>query len=106
MVSQKKGDRWAIRKPMHRDTVNGEVNLRDIKTVTLKEALKNPNAIVEKDLKKKLKELLAQGLTEKQIKKYFEDNKDVWKDIDLKRIKVYYFSKEVKKTFLCYPLWQ
>ena len=99
MVSQKKGDRWAIRKPMHRDTVNGEVNLRDIKTVTLKEALKNPNAIVEKDLKKKLKELLAQGLTEKQIKKYFEDNKDVWKDIDLKRIKVYYFSKEVKKRF-------
>ena len=99
MISQKKGDSWAIRKPMHKETVFGEVNLRDIKTVTLKEALKNPKVIVEKDLKKKLKELLAQNMNEKQIKIYFEDNKDVWQDIDLKKIKVYYFSKETKDRF-------
>ena len=99
MITQTKGNSWAIRKPMHKDTVRGEVNLRDIKTVTLKEALKNPKAIVEKDLKKKLKELLAQNLNEKQIKKYFEDNKDVWQDVDLKKIKVYYFSKETKEHF-------
>ena len=99
MISQKKGDSWAIRKPMHKETVFGEVNLRDIKTVTLKEALKNPKVIVEKDLRKKLKELLAQNMNEKQIKIYFEDNKDVWQDIDLKKIKVYYFSKETKDRF-------
>ena len=99
MISQKKGDCWAIRKPMHKETVFGEVNLRNIKTVTLKEALKNPKAVVEKDLKKKLKELLAQKLNEKQIKKYFEDNKDIWKDVDLKKIKIYYFSKETKDRF-------
>ena len=99
MIPQTKGDSWAIRKPMHKDTVRGEVNLRDIKTVTLKEALKNPKAIVEKDLKKKLKELLAQNLNEKQIKKYFEDNKDIWQDVSLKKIKVYYFSKETKDRF-------
>ena len=99
MISQKKGDSWAIRKPMHKETVFGEVNLRNIKTVTLKEALKNPKVIVEKDLRKKLKELLAQNLNEKQIKIYFEDNKDVWQDIDLKKIKVYYFSKETKDRF-------
>ena len=99
MIPQTKGDSWAIRKPMHKETVHGEVNLRGIKTVTLKEALKNPKAIVEKDLKKKLKELLAQNLNEKQIKKYFEDNKDVWQDVDLKKIKVYYFSKETKDRF-------
>ena len=99
MIPQTKGDSWAIRKPMHKDTVRGEVNLRDIKTVTLKEALKNPKAIVEKDLKKKLKELLAQNLNEKQIKKYFEDNKDIWQDVDLKKIRVYYFSKETKNRF-------
>ena len=99
MIPQKKGDSWAIRKPMHKDTVHGEVNLRGIKAVTLKEALKNPKAIVEKDLKKKLKELLAQNLNEKQIKKYFEDNKDVWQDVDLKKIKVYFFSKETKDRF-------
>ena len=99
MIPQKKGDSWAIRKPMHKETVFGEVNLRDIKTVTLKEALRNPKTVVEKDLKKKLKELLAQNLNEKQIKKYFEDNKDVWQDVDLKKIKVYYFSKETKDRF-------
>ena len=99
MISQKKGDSWAIRKPMHKETVFGEVNLRSIKTVALKEALKNPKAIVEKDFKKKLKELLAQNLNEKQIKNYFEDNKDVWQDVDLKKIKVYYFSKETKDRF-------
>ena len=99
MVPQKKGDSWAIRKPMHKETVFGEVNLRSIKTVTLKEALRNPKAVVEKDLKKILRELLAQGLTERQIKKYFEDNKDVWPDVDLKKIKVYYFSKETKGRF-------
>ena len=99
MIPQKKGDSWAIRKPMHKETVFGEVNLRGITTVTLKEALKNPKAIVEKDLKKKLKELSAQNLNEKQIKKYFEDNIDVWQDVDLKKIKVYYFSKETKDRF-------
>ena len=99
MIPQKKGDNWAIRKPMHKETVSGEVNLRGITTVTLKEALKNPKAIVEKDFKKKLKELLAKKLNEKQIKKYFEDNKDVWQDVDLKKIKVYYFSKETKDRF-------
>ena len=99
MIPQKKGDSWAIRKPMHKETVYGEVNLRGIKTVALKEALKNPKAIVEKDFKKKLKELLAQNLNEKQIKNYFEDNKDVWQDVDLKKIKVYYFSKETKDRF-------
>lgn len=99
MVPQTKGDSWAIRKSMHKETVYGEVNLRDIKTVPLKEAMRNPKRIVEKDLKNKLKELLAQNLSEKLIKKYFEDNKDVWQDIDLKKIKVYYYSKETKDRY-------
>ena len=99
MVPQTKGDSWAIRKSMHKETVYGEVNLRGIKTVPLKEAMRNPKRIVEKDLKNKLKELLAQNLSEKLIKKYFEDNKDVWQDIDLKKIKVYSYSKETKDRY-------
>lgn len=98
-VPQTKGNRWAIRKPLHTETVYGEVNLRRIKTVALKDALGNPNMVVEKDLKRKLKELLAQDKNEQQIKKYFEANKDAWQDIDLKKIKVYYFSRETKDRF-------
>lgn len=99
IAKQKKGDSWAIRKPLHKDTVSGEVNLRSIKSVSLAKALENPKAIVNKDLKKKLRTLLAQGLNEKQIKRYFEDNKEIWQDVDVKNIQIYCFSKETKSRF-------
>ena len=90
---------WAIRKSMHKDTVFGEVNLRKIKTVSLNEAIKNPSRIVEKEFKAKLMSLLKQGYDAKKVKKYFEENKDIWQDIDLSKIKVYYFTKETKDRF-------
>lgn len=96
-TKQEKGCSWAIRKSMHKDTVFGEVNLRLKKTVSINEALKVPNSIVNKDFKLKVKELLKQGQDAKFIKKYIEDNKDIWSDIDLKKIEVYYFSKDEKK---------
>jgi CRISPR-associated endonuclease Csn1 len=50
--SQKQGDSWAIRKPMHKETVYEEINLRRTTTATLKAVLENPQRIIEKDLKK------------------------------------------------------
>ena len=97
LVKQEKGDSWAIRKPMHKDTVYGEVNLRKIKTISLNEALKMPTNIVNKDFKQKIRELLAEGNDAKFIKKYLEENKDVWSDINLAKVEVYYFSQEEKK---------
>ena len=100
MVKQEKGDSWSIRKPMHKDTVFGEVNLRmSDKTVSLNEALKNPKTIVNKEFKKKVMEMLEAGRDAKFIKKYVEDNKDVWSDIDVKRIQIYYFTKETKDRY-------
>ena len=96
-TKQEKGCSWAIRKSMHKDTVFGEVNMRMKKTVSINEALKVPNSIVNKDFKLKVKELLKQGRDAKYIKKYVEENKDVWSDIDLKKIEVYYLSKNEKK---------
>lgn len=96
LKKQEKGDSWAIRKSMHKDTFLGEVNLRMTKPVSLNEALKNPKAIVEKDLKKKILELLAEGKDVKAIKQYFETNKDVWSDVNLSKIDVYYFTQDVK----------
>lgn len=91
---QDKGDNWAIRKSMHKETVFGEVNLRKIKEVRLSAALENSKFIVEKELKIKINELLLLNFDNKKIKKYFEDNKDIWSDINLDRIKVYYFTKD------------
>lgn len=100
MKKQEKGDSWAIRKSMHKDTVFGEVNLRmSDKTVSLNEALKNPKTIVNKEFKKKVMELREEGRDAKYIKKYVEDNKDIWSDIDVKRIQVYYFTKETKDHY-------
>ena len=96
---KQEGTNWAIRKSMHKDTVFGEVNLRKIKTVSLNEAIKNPSRIVEKEFKEKLQLLLKQGYDAKNIKKYFEENKEIWQDIDLSKIKVYYFTKETKDRF-------
>lgn len=96
---KQEGVNWAIRKSMHKDTVFGEVNLRKIKTVSLNEAIKNPSRIVEKEFKIKLQSLLKEGYDGKKIKKYFEDNKEVWQDINLSKIAVYYFTKETKDRF-------
>ena len=99
MVTQEKGDNWAIRKSLHKATVFGEVNLRRKKFVNLTYALLHINDIVEKDLRIKLRELLAEGKDDKQIKKYFASEPDVWADINLKKIEVYYFTKETNDRF-------
>ena len=94
MVKQTAGDNWAIRKSMHKETVFGEVNLRFVKSFPLSEAIKRPNRILDKELKEKIKAMVKLGYTEKQIKAYFNENKEVWSDIDLKKIDMYYFTKE------------
>lgn len=98
-LPQVKGDMWAVRKPMHKDTVFALVNLRQLKTVGLKDAILMPDRIANKDLKQKVKELLAQGDDLKKIKKYFETEKDTWRDVDIKKIEVYYFSEETANYY-------
>ena len=99
MVPQTKGDNWAIRKSLHKDTVFGEINLQRKKFVNLTYALQHINDIVEKDLRYKLRELVAEGKDEKQIKKYFASEPDVWADVNLKKIEIYYYTKETNDRF-------
>lgn len=94
---QTKGDSWAIRKQMHKETYFGLVNLRKIKTVKLKEAIGCPKRIVNKELKTKLLELIGKGYDEKRITKYFKENTDIWSDINIQKIELYYFTNEGKE---------
>ena len=96
---QDKGDRWAIRKPMHKDTVFGEINLRRKKVVPLKEAINSPGVIVDKSLKHKIIELINARYSVKEIMKYFETHQDIWADVNMKKIEVYYFTKETNEHF-------
>lgn len=77
--------------------LEGELLLR--KTVSLSEALNNPKSIVNKDFRAKIIELLKAGYDEKRIKKFVEENKDIWSDIDIKKIDVYYYTKDTKDRF-------
>lgn len=99
MVPQTSGDSWAIRKSMHKDTVFGEINLRLKKLFSLKDAIQRPANIVNRDLRSKIIELLALGYNEKMIKNYFADNADTWQDVNIKKIEMYYFTKDTSDRF-------
>ena len=99
LVKQEKGDSWAIRKSLHKDTVFGEVNLRKVKETKLSSVMDNPVVVVDKELKAKISELKEEGKNNKEILKYFDDNKDVWTEIKSGKVQVYYFTKETKDRF-------
>lgn len=89
---QKAGDSWAIRKPMHKDTVFGAVNLRKIKEVRLSVALDNVSMIVDKKMKAKVLQLMSYKYDKKMIEKYFKENAALWKEVNMAKIPIYYFT--------------
>ena len=96
-VAQKSNPNWwAVRKPLHKDTVFGKVSLRKIKEVRLGVALHNPDEMVDKELRAEIKRLLSLGYDEKRIKKYFAegDNKDIWSEFNPGKIKVFYYTDD------------
>lgn len=97
-AKQEKGDSWAVRKSMHKDTVFREVNLRKIRQESLKSVLGHPDDIVNNDLKDKIKEFVGEGISLAKIKDYFESEKDAWSDVDVKKIDVYYFTQDDKDS--------
>ncbi len=99
-VKQTKGDSWAIRKPLHKDTVSALVNIRSTKTVTLSSALDNVDNIVNKSLKKKIKGLQTNGFDKKKIVKYFKEQNNEWESVDITRVEIYYFSNDNEKNKL------
>lgn len=99
VVPQTKGDSWAIRKALHKETVFGEVNLQLKKKVKVKEAIANPNSIVNRELKAKIKEKIALHYTDKQIIEYLDKNKDVWSEASDGKIEVYYYTNDTNNRY-------
>lgn len=100
LKKQTKGDMLAVRKPLHKETIFGKVNLRRTQTVNLKKALLQSDRIVNHDFRKQLLSLIELGYKEKQIKTYFEDHQDEWSDVNLKAIPIYVFTNETNVS--CY----
>lgn len=94
LITQINGDSWAIRKPMHKDTVFGLVQLQKKKEVSLSQALDNISDIVNKDLRVHIQSLLAKSLDKKkQLAHFKEDNFD-WNGINVSKIEVYYWEND------------
>ena len=100
LVKQCKGASWAIRKPMHDKTFWAKVNLRKKRKMALNEVISNVQMVVDKELKRKLNSLLQMGKTEKEIRRYFECNKEIWSDINLDKIEIYYYEENTATRFL------
>ncbi len=98
---EQQGCNLAVRKSLHKETYYGEVNLRKIKTVNLSSAIQQIDRIVNKEFRLKLKELLSLNKNLKEITYYFteKENSDVWQDINLKAIEVYYYTNETKDRY-------
>lgn len=96
LKSQTKGDSWAIRKPLHKDTVFARVSLQRIKKVKLSEALKNLDNIVDKGLRNEIRRISeAYGKFDAdKINKYFKDRKYLYEKTDVSKVEVYYFETE------------
>lgn len=92
MIAQEKGDMFVVRKPMHKDTVFGLVNLKRIKTVKLKDAVAVPEMIIDKEIKSIVTQLKDKGYDRKSILKYLNDKKEEFPFLNLDKIEVYYFT--------------
>ncbi|WP_423129794.1 type II CRISPR RNA-guided endonuclease Cas9 [Gaoshiqia sp. Z1-71] len=89
---QVSGDSWAIRKPLHKATVMGIVNLRFKKKVSLSIAIDNWEMLVNKNLKTKIKQLMNDGFDKKKIQKFFASSENKWEGVDISNPELYYFS--------------
>lgn len=93
---KQKGLNWAIRKPLHKETVFAKVSLRKRKTIRLSEALKDWEKIVDKRLKQEIKRLICQygKFDVDTILRYFKERKYQFGEVNVSKVEVYYFDEE------------
>jgi len=92
---QTKGESWAIRKPMHKDTVSGLIRLRKTKDVSLSIALDSMPDIVDRDFRKHVQSLQQSGYDKGKLTKHFKGINNQWVGRDISRVAVYYWETEL-----------
>lgn len=95
LSKQTKGDAWAIRKSIHKDTVSGLIKLRNVKSVGLSVALDNYENILDKKLKKKISELVKFGYDKKLLLKFFKDRQNKFEGKDVSKVDIYFFEEDL-----------
>jgi CRISPR-associated endonuclease Csn1 len=88
------GVNWAIRKPMHKDTVSGLVNLRRTKTVSLNQALEVVNDVVDRKLRAELLRLVSIGYDKKRISKHFRELNNHYNEQDISKVEIHFWEED------------
>ena len=86
-VPQHGDSQWAVRKPLHKEHVFGQVNLRRKKTVPLAKAIECVDNIVDKTLKKQILTLREDDWNNKQITGYLKKS-------GITKAEVYFFTND------------
>ncbi|TYC16295.1 CRISPR-associated protein Csn1 [Bizionia gelidisalsuginis] len=100
-IRQVKGDSWAVRKPMHKDTVSGQVTVKRIKKglTNISNYLLDWHLIVDKEIKKQVKKNATTYKCDlKLIKKHLKDNPITIDSSPVTKIKVFEYTKNATAT--------
>lgn len=93
LARQIKGDRWAIRKSLHKASVSGAVRIQIKKKISFSDALDNWHLIVDKEIRNEIKRVIKSynnHFDKKTILKYFKDKENKIGAKDIRRVDVYY----------------
>jgi CRISPR-associated endonuclease Csn1 len=93
-VKQTEGYNWAVRKPIHKDTVSGLVKLKFKKMVSLSIALDSWEMVTNRPLKIHIKKLMLQGYDKPQIIKLFKTSGNKWNNLDISKVEISYWDQE------------
>lgn len=94
LAKQAKGETWAIRKPMHKDTVLGLVQLKFRKIVSLSAALDNWEMITDNELRKQIKGLVGKNFDKKKLVNFFKEKENKWYGNDISKVEIFYWDKQ------------
>ncbi|MDZ7741872.1 MAG: hypothetical protein U5Q03_09020 [Bacteroidota bacterium] len=97
-VKQTKGENWAIRKPMHKETVSGFVKVRLKKEVSFNNGVKEWENLVDKKLKSIIRKLISEGKSQKEISKYFRKNTYKKDGSKVNKLELYDFTQNATAT--------
>ena len=92
IAEQKGQEMWAIRKPMHKETVFGRVNLRRKVTVKLKDALEDIPSICDKTLRDYVNGLVKKNFKTKHLIAHFKSLNYRLNRQHIEKVEVWQFS--------------
>ena len=94
LVKQTKGDSWAIRKPMHKETISGSVRIKIKKTVSFANGIKDWENLVDKKLKNIVKQLNQKNYDRRAVTKYFKNNPYKKEGKVVSKVEIYDYTKD------------